>query len=435
MKKWTQNTLLGTLFPLFWIIFTYNQNHGYFTSCYELLWQTGLILFTLHAFLSLLHIPYRYTWVIWISLLIPLGNLSVFIDSLVRLIIACMGCFIVRKIRCFKFAVSIVVLLLCLNVFQLIRQNLAAYKEAQVYLPDTKQFHIPKNSHNIYWIVCDAYVSIFALQRYYNYDNTPFYAQLQELGFNTPDGHTKHYPTLRAINTYLQNIVSGIPDTLSSLTLHHTLKRTPLFKICKERGWILRILEPRCPFLHHLENIQPLEPFAASVLKEFMYSCFRYTTWLNDIFRGSLNKNLFARHQRINEQMLHIKPDTDSKHFYYIHIDCPHAPFILHADGSFNDDRDSVIWGENEVSPSGYTAETYQKGYIDQVQALNNKIIAWLQHIVQVDPESTIILQGDHGTFMTSQEEEHQALLFAVRTKQTCTSLQPEMIFKTLFYE
>jgi hypothetical protein len=30
------------------------------------------------------------------------------------------------------------------------------------------------------------------------------------------------------------------------------LKKTPLFKVCKERGWILHILEPRFPFLHML---------------------------------------------------------------------------------------------------------------------------------------------------------------------------------------
>ncbi|MDR0756030.1 MAG: hypothetical protein LBE99_03920 [Puniceicoccales bacterium] len=432
MKQWTKNTMLGMLLPFFLIIFTYNQNHGYFASCYELLWQVGLILLSLHAFLSLLRIPYRYTWIVWISLLVPLGNLSVFTDNFVRLIMTCTGCFIVRKIPSFKLAVSMIVLLLCLNTFQLIRQNLTAHQEAQVHSSDVKQFNTTKISHNIYWIVCDAYVSRFTLQRYYNYDNAPFYDQLQALGFNAPDGHTKHYPTLRALNTYLQNVVVEHSPTLSSLTLHYMLKQTPLFKVCKEHGWILHILEPRFPFLRHLENIQPLEPFVTSILKEFVYTCFHHNLWLKSILSSSLNKDLFARHQRINKKMLHIIPKSDSKHFYYIHIDCPHAPFILHADGSFNDDRDSVIWGANEVSPSGYTAETYQKRYVNQVQALNSKLIAWLQYIIHVDPEATIILQGDHGTFMTSQEEEHQALLFAVRTKQTRASLRPETILKTL---
>ncbi|MDR0647066.1 MAG: hypothetical protein LBF43_01360 [Puniceicoccales bacterium] len=104
MKKWAQNTILGMLLPFFWAIFTYNQNHGYFASCYELLWQASLILLSLHAFLSFLRIPYRYTWVIWISLLIPLWNLPVFTDSFVRLIIVCTGCSIVRKIPSLKFA-------------------------------------------------------------------------------------------------------------------------------------------------------------------------------------------------------------------------------------------------------------------------------------------------------------------------------------------
>jgi hypothetical protein len=241
----------------------------------------------------------------------------------------------------------------CLNTFQLIQQNSAAHKEAKVHLPDVKQFHTTEPSCNIYWIVCDAYVSRLTLQHYYNYDNTPFYDQLQALGFNTPDGHTKYYPTLRAINTYLQNVIAENPSTLSSLTLHHVLKQAPLFKVCKDRGWILHILEPRFPFLHHLENIQPLEPFPISILKEFVYTCFHHNTWLKNILSSSLNKDLFARYQRINEQMLHITPKGNSKHFYYIHIDCPHAPFILNADGSFNDDRDSVVWGENEVSPLG----------------------------------------------------------------------------------
>ncbi|MDR2769709.1 MAG: hypothetical protein LBB19_04140 [Puniceicoccales bacterium] len=144
MKQGTKNTILGILLPFFWIIFTYNQNHGYFTSCYELLWQVGLILLSLHGFLSFLRIPYRYTWIVWISVLVPLGNLSVFTDSFVRLIIACTGCFIVRKIPSFKFAVSMIVLLLCLNTFQLIRQNLTAHKEAQVHLPDVKNSTLQK---------------------------------------------------------------------------------------------------------------------------------------------------------------------------------------------------------------------------------------------------------------------------------------------------
>jgi hypothetical protein len=194
MKQWTHNTILGILFPFFWIIFTYNQNHGYFASCYELLWQVSLILLALHAFLSLLRIPYRYTWAVWVSLLIPLGNLSVFIDSFVRFIIACMGCFIVRKVSSFKLAVSIIVLLLCLNTFQLIRQNSIACKEAQAYLPDAKQFHIPKASHNIYWIVCDAYVSIFTLQRY------SLYLLLIQNSFSSFDNLT--FPLQRLQNLY-----------------------------------------------------------------------------------------------------------------------------------------------------------------------------------------------------------------------------------------
>lgn len=67
------------------------------------------------------------------------------------------------------------------------------------------------------------------------------------------------------------------------------------------------------------------------------------------------------------------------------YIQCPHAPFVFHKDGSIQSDK-SKYWYWKE--PQRYT---------DQLQYINSVILKTIDSIQEKDPDAVILLLSDHG--------------------------------------
>lgn len=412
MKNSFKNTLLGLLLPILLCVLTYSQNQGYFASNYTVLAQIFCGLLGIHIALFVLGVSYRVIWPVYIGLIIPLGHLGLWIDTLCRILGIGISYYALKKIPTKPLCLGIGILL-AFNSYNLIQKDYQARKEASALISKCSSASILTPTENIYWVVCDAYTSKEVLKTYYQFDNTDFYKELETLGFATPDGQTPYYPTLKAINTYLQPL-EWDPTTFSSLSLHYTLQKAPLLKNLKNQGYTLHILEPRFPFLQNLPEFEPLDPRPKTSLLEFLYACVYRSKLISQPLVHCLNKHLFDRQEQIEIALGNLSSNR-GRHFYYLHFDLPHAPFIFNQAGEFYNDTSAFIWGENEVSAHTYKKEDYCPRYLDQIQGFTPKILSYLKAIIQKDPKAMILLQGDHGTFTTQDSLENQGILFAVR--------------------
>jgi hypothetical protein len=98
--------------------------------------------------------------------------------------------------------------------------------------------------------------------------------------------------------------------------------------------------------------------------------------------------------QRFILDQLPTIPFYPGPKFIFAHIIVPHPPFIFSPDGSLVDDP-RYYDGENAMPND---ATYIDKGYINQIQFINQEIIKAIQAIIADSPvPPIIIIQGDHG--------------------------------------
>ena len=271
--------------------------------------------------------------------------------------------------------------------------------------------------------------------QYFHFDNEAFYNQLRNLSFLTLDGqlpYTKvnEFPTLKSLNFYTNfNQFDVTKD--NALTLHYCLKYNALFNHLKQQDYTFFATPTRFPFLHKLSDVNCKSAYKLTSL-QFLYHCCKQNKFLGKLVSGHLNKTLYLQQEDVFQNFTK-KFITSGKNFYYLHIESPHAPFVREKNNTYCNDQKCVVWGENEVGKNAYVFEDYQDGYINQLQGLNKKVLELLKSIEQKDPNGIIILQGDHGTFMTEDLKEQQAFMFATKNAPF-ENIKSEQFFKQFIY-
>jgi hypothetical protein len=109
------------------------------------------------------------------------------------------------------------------------------------------------------------------------------------------------------------------------------------------------------------------------------------------------NKDFVATHIISTNYILdHITdiPAIAGPKFAYVHLFIPHAPFVYGPDGEIETDP-----GYYSGDRAGATTEAYQlKGYVNQVQYIDKRIVPILQTVISKSKNPPIIiLMGDHG--------------------------------------
>ena len=435
MKKFFKDTLFLSFLPWAFLCFQYNQCHGYFAESYEALFIFLGVAWLINIFLSLLKVPTNLIASLWFVLILSNLGDTLLIDVIYKVLIGLTGVFVLKKIpfNLIKFLLTIV---LGINLFQIIQRDFSARETAQILIKNisiNKHFSCNKN---IYWIVCDAYTSAEVLKQYYHFDNEDFYDQSRNLGFLTSDGQLPYskvneFPTLKALNFYTNFNQFDVTQE-NALTLHYCLKYNALFNHLKQNGYTFLATPTRFSFLHKLNEVKILGETYSFTCFQFLYHCCKQNKFLGQLISGYLNKNLYLQQENVFQN---FKNDiiTSGKNFYYLHIESPHAPFVRKANNTYCNDQKSVVWGENEVGKNAYAFEDYQSGYVKQLQGLNKKVLKLLATISQKDPNGIIILQGDHGTFMTENLKEQQSFMFAVKNADFA-NIKPEQFFKQFIY-
>jgi hypothetical protein len=266
--------------------------------------------------------------------------------------------------------------------------------------PDMAAHH-QGSSPNIYFIILDGYASGNVLRKYFSYDNTEFYSRLSGLGFTVLDSaYSNYYYTVHSLCGTL-----NLDYVKNRAAASAGIKDNRLFRILKARGYRI----------HHLYSgyaVSSSFKLADSTVQidgpnEFEKSLLRHTILrLDDLFGVFAHQRLASQFEKMHE----LVATSGHPRFAFIHIVAPHPPYVFHRDGRI---RTTHRVGDHNWEPRDH--------YVDQLIYVNKKITALLEEIRSEDPRATVIVQSDHGPWIsagTPEEvfEARSGMLYAYRS-------------------
>jgi hypothetical protein len=295
-----------------------------------------------------------------------------------------------------------------------------------------------KDMPDIYVIVLDTYMRSDALKQDLGFDNSPFINQLTNMGFYVAScGHPDYSFTYASISAMLNMryipgaYANDVWDNFSDNGFwSNLLKNNEVRAQLKSVGYKTVAFQEEYPLVefdnsdvligtnHPSINSAYLYPFevmykqsTAAIVLTALDPSGKVEGAFQKVFAGSgkstssvdlsgltgANKDFVATHIISTNFILdHIAdvPAIAGPKFTYVHLFIPHAPFVYGPDGQI--ETDPGYYGD---ARAGATSEAYQlKGYVNQVQYIDKRIIPILQTVISKSKRPPIIiLMGDHG--------------------------------------
>ena len=288
----------------------------------------------------------------------------------------------------------------------------------------------PDDLPDVYYIVLDRYAGPTALRETYDFDNEPFFAELEDRGF-----HVARHAHANYIKTPLSLVSSLDMEFLDTEALKESAEserdREPIHRLLREHLVVPTALKELG--YQYLQVANWWTPTQANVDADrvFRYqgqdefsSVLAQTTFLRAFSDPNAapedpwdwpvmrENNLYAL-DRLDEI-----PNLPGPKYVFAHLVTTHPPYVHNADGSFT--------GRAQVARLG-DAESYRR----QLTYANSRMLALVDHIVASDPGAVILLQADEGPFPAeyaddewgfdwrdatdAQLEEKFGILFAMR--------------------
>jgi hypothetical protein len=141
---------------------------------------------------------------------------------------------------------------------------------------------------------------------------------------------------------------------------------------------------------------------------------------------GKVGQDKYQEQNFLIENLSEV-PDDGSPKFVYAHSTITHYPFLFHADGSMIALEDQGSSAEDRLKPN------IQLSYIETIRYANSKLVPELRSIIESNPNSIIIVEGDHGY----READPNAIFFSIYDPggslrgQSCVT--PINLFRRIF--
>lgn len=310
--------------------------------------------------------------------------------------------------------------------------------------PVQKDLIRPENAPDVYFFLLDSYARSDLLKSAYGFDNSEFITALEERGFYVPMCSQSNYVrTEISLGSSLN--MQYLPD-LSDVFSPENTKRSLLWNALKHSAVRYNFEEMNYETVNYATGFAWLELTDA----EHFMSPPPISSGMTD-FEGLFLRTTLARYAqdyglvdpdyllgvgfrgRFN-YVFDTMDDVSSMPqatFSYIHLISPHPPFVFDAEG--NPTYPPDFWNEKRQ----YPPDLYQKGYVNQLQHLNNKMIEAIDTIVKnSDTPPIIIIQGDHGPWLQTKEKRMQnftAIYFPERSDVLYPTITPVNIFRLVF--
>lgn len=268
--------------------------------------------------------------------------------------------------------------------------------------------HLP----DIYYIVLDSYARADTLKNVFGFDNSQFITGLEEMGFYIARCSQSNYDRTELAFASILNLdyLQVIAPSLSK----ESADKSPLWKLIRNSrlraalenlGYKVVAFATGYPWSELADADRFIQPdLKWNNLTEFEVLLLRTTMLRAAQETGLVNYNAQEYDRQVERSRLILNtltsiPDDDRPRFVFVHLLEPHPPFVFGIGGNTTDAGQFI----NEKGK--YTPESYARGYIGEVQFINDQIL----HIVrtlreQSDVPPIIIIQGDHGPWFQPPE-------------------------------
>ncbi len=301
-----------------------------------------------------------------------------------------------------------------------------------------------KNPPDVYFFLLDSYGRADLLNSAYGFDNSEFINELESRNFFVAKCSQSNYVRTEislgsSLNMqYLQDLNDVFkPDTTTRRVLWDSLKHNAVRYNFENMGYETVNFATGFAWLDINDAdhfITP--PPVSSGMTEFEGLFLRTTLaryaqdlgWVDpDYLLGVGFRDRFNNVFNNIDDVAKIEPPT----FSYIHIISPHPPFVFDPEG--NPTYPPDFWNEQRQ----YPPDLYQKGYLNQLQFLNKKMIEAIDAIVaNSETPPIIIIQGDHGPWLQPKDKRLQnltAIYFPDHQEKLYSTISPVNIFRLVF--
>ena len=266
---------------------------------------------------------------------------------------------------------------------------------------------------DIYIIILDGYGRQDILEEFYDFDNTDFITQLENIGFYVAkESNSNYIQTLLSVGSmfnmdYISELEIEDKPISNRQDLIEIVKHSEVRRILAENGYGMisfrngyKATVPDAEIFYDDASsgiLHPITGFESIVLKHTMLRVLSQWRITDDLlvempYKTHRNQILstFTRMQEI--------PNFDGNYFVYAHIISPHPPFIFEEDGEFISHRETFSLFDANYYIKTHSQKQYIMGYSKQVKYINKLVLESVDEILsRSETPPIIIIQGDHG--------------------------------------
>lgn len=281
-------------------------------------------------------------------------------------------------------------------------QNKESLKNSEINTMDSKQtIKLP----NIYYIILDGYAREDILKELYRYDNAEFLNYLIKKGFYIASKSNSNYcqtnlSLASSLNMeYLDSLAEAIDvENSDHRLLVDVIKNNAVFRFLKKHGYTIIAFSSG----YYGTEIEKADIYisSGSSMNLFQNELINITP-LPVIFSALIKKREYDLHrERIMGIFYNLKNISKKKspYFVFVHIFCPHPPFVFGPRGEKINPMQKFTIGDGSHLLNKISRDKYIEGYKEQLEFLNIKIEKTIDAIMSCSPEPPVmILQADHG--------------------------------------
>lgn len=289
-----------------------------------------------------------------------------------------------------------------------LRQPLAvSSKEVDMAAETTRA----RNNPDILIILLDGYGRSDVLSDLYQFDNTPFLQELEQMGFHTiPDARSNYMQTSLSVAAslnfnYLQNLLRGAEPSEYSRSqllrlIHHsqfksTLREADYVDFSVASGYRPTDLRFSTKYLH--PDVAATNLFERLMIENSGLGLAANLPSAPD----SLAHPGYQLHRDQVELAFEVITDpptakSNQASWTFLHLISPHPPFVYDESGDSIDPGYPYVLLDGSAYPGAM--DTYRRQYIQQLKYINNRLLLSLESLVrQRGDEILIVVHADHG--------------------------------------
>lgn len=250
---------------------------------------------------------------------------------------------------------------------------------------------IETDKPNVYYLLFDEYGGDENLMTYFGYDNSAFYAELEQRGFSV--SHTTYNTESCWTDTLVPNLLNldyVASDEMPEKARREYLENPYMVELLRENGYGVNLINHRA-YLRVEDALELTEGQVEDNISEYLLENSIFNKI--DYFYNLINRQLFVDYRdnyvgplnNCFDQLKNCWKETQAGPTLTIsYIQSPHAPFVFNADGSIRDLTTGWFWKDETLYPG-------------QLQFVNTKILEAIDNIQANDPTAVILLMSDHG--------------------------------------